>query len=93
MRYVIEVGTVIPAQPPTNEDIMDTKTNEQAFARIGNGEKVHPVHFVEHIGFGGKVHRTLAFSCGCPGARNGSAHSRAMIVRGATRATCCEIDA
>lgn len=39
MRYVIEVGTVIPAKPPTSEDNMDTKTNEQAFARIGNGEK------------------------------------------------------
>ena len=34
MRYVIDVGTVIPAQPPTNEDIMSKQGNR---LREGHG--------------------------------------------------------
>lgn len=67
---------------------MENTNTKIQFARIGNGAKVHPVTIQERAGFDGKLRSVLSFSCGCPGTQSGSAHARAMIVRGATQATC-----
>ncbi len=69
-------------------DTTEVKTEEvRMVARIGSGEKLHPVTVTRKVSnpgtpFARESFHNLRFICNCPGTQSGSSVHRAMLIRG-----------